>query len=78
MKNKIMKTLEITGQLTLKEFAELPSGTKAKTVEIFDSDGHQYSSIFVLLDDPNFDEELEDAKRVAPGYFTRTLNVTRN
>ena len=72
-----MKTTEITGQLTHKEFALLPSGTRAKKVKIFDGDGRQYSSIYVLLDDPDFDEELEDAKQVAPGYFIETWNVTR-
>jgi len=72
-----METTEITGQLTHKEFASQPSETKAKRVKIFDGDGNQSSSIYILLTDPNLDEELHDAKQVAPGYFTETWNVTR-
>ena len=72
-----MKTTEITGQLTQKEFHALPSGTKAKKVKCFDGDGNHYPSIYVLLTDPNLDEELHDAKQVAPGYFTETWDVTR-
>ena len=73
-----MKTTDqLTGQLTHKEFATLPSGTKAKKVKIFDGDGKQYPSIYVLLDDPDFDDELKDVKQVAPGYFIETWNVAR-
>ncbi len=72
-----MKTETITGHLTHKEFIALPSGTKAKRVKYFDGDGKQYPSTYVLLDDPDFDEELHDAKQVVPGYFTETWNVSR-
>jgi len=65
-------------QLTHTEFKECTSGTKAKKVKCFDGEGNQYPSIYVLLDDPRFEDELEDAQIVAPGYYTEIWNVTRN
>ena len=72
-----MANTEITGQLTRTEFANTPSGTKAKKIRILDGDGNLSSLIYILRTDPNLDEELHDAKQVAPGYFTETWNVTR-
>lgn len=64
-------------QLTHKEFVELPSGTKAKRIKFFDGDGKQYPSTYVLLDDPDFDDELKDAKQISLDWFIETWNVTR-
>lgn len=64
-------------QLTNKEFSLLPSGTRATKVKYFDGDGNQSPSTYVLLDDPDYSKEREDALQVAEGYFTETWNVTR-
>ena len=66
-------------QLTNKEFAELPSGTKATKVKVFDGDtGNQVDAVYILKENNNdYDEELQDAQEVADGYFTEIWAVTR-
>ena len=64
-------------QLNNSEFTLTPSGTKAKKVKYFDGDGNQQPSTYILLDDLNFDDELNDACQVADGYFYEVWNVTR-
>jgi len=66
-------------QLTNKEFAELPSGTKALKVKIFNGNtGNHVNSIYIPMDNnDDFDDDLTDAEEVADGYFTERWNVTR-
>ncbi len=66
-------------QLTVKEFAELPSGTKAIKIKTFDGNtGKQVDVVYIPIENnDDFDSDLEDAEEVDAGYFTERWNTTK-
>ena len=63
--------------MTAKEFSSQPSGTTATKIKYFDGDGNQEPSEYILKSDPDYDNEVEQAQEVTPGYFTERWTVTR-
>lgn len=66
-------------QLTQKEWALQPEGTKAFKVKTFDGNNAKCIGITYILKTGNDEEseDLQDAKEVSDGYFTETWNVVR-
>jgi len=65
-------------EATKDEVLASASGTRFTQVKCYDGDGNLCGVNYIPRDNnPDFDEDLEDAKSVAPGYFTETTHIKR-
>lgn len=76
---KIQEEVEKSyGILTAKEIKELnfPSGTSFTKIKIYDGDGNLTSVDYILKTDPNYEDLIEDATAITPGYFFERYKVS--
>ena len=65
-------------EATKDDFLTSPSGTRFTKVKCYDGNGNLCSITYTPRDNnPDYDDDLEDMKEVAIGYFTETSHIKR-
>ena len=63
---------------TKEEILASPSGTRFTKVKCYNGEGDLCGIDYIPRDNnPDYDDDLENAKAIAPGYFTETSHIKR-
>ncbi len=62
--------------LTRQEWLSQSSGIKGTRVRTYNDASNLVEIEYILLDDEDYESDIEQMKSVAPGYLTDTVNVT--